>query len=170
LNEFFTRVSFPVAASFLSCPDNSLRKLAGVVCTTARAAGRRAVRDLPRATCAPALSAVFPRRAHAPAPRLGSAWWHPVAAWRCWMATVSLGRFDPRRRRGPRLDADAVVDLQGPQADAPAPRRRSLLDRLEALRGALLPREQLLPRLSPRVRVRAAAFAAGAGAASPRRG
>ena len=102
--------------------------------------------------------------------------WHPVAAWRCWMATVSLGRLDPRRCRGPRLDADAVVDLQGPQADAPAPRHRSLLDRLEALRGArrrqLLPRELLLPRLSPRVRVRvrAAAFAAGAGAASPRRG
>ena len=85
-------------------------------------------------------------------------------------------RLDPRRRRGPRLDADAVVDLQGPQADAPAPRRRSLLDRLEALRGArrrqLLPRELLLPRLSPRVRVRVRVRvrAAASAAASLRRG
>jgi len=85
-------------------------------------------------------------------------------------------RLDPRRRHGPRLDADAVVDLQGPEDETSAPWCRSLLDRLEALRGArrrqLLPREQLLPRLSPRVRVRvrAAASAAGAGAASLRRG
>jgi len=56
LNEFFTQVSFPAATSFLSCPYSSLRKLAGVPCTTARAAGRRAARALPRATCAPARS------------------------------------------------------------------------------------------------------------------
>ena len=30
LNEFFTRVSFPAATSFLNCPSSNLRKLAGV--------------------------------------------------------------------------------------------------------------------------------------------
>jgi hypothetical protein len=46
--------------------------------------------------------------------------------------TETVGeRLDLRRRRRRRLAADATVDLQGPEADSPAPLHRELIDQLQ---------------------------------------